>query len=200
MKIRVLAWIAMVFGAAFLLLSGESILMQRAIADKTLRLHVVANSDKPEDQEQKLRVRDRILQKVAEMTEGCQTLAQTEAALQIRLWELEKCANDLLKEEGSPYAATVTLCKEDFSTREYDTFALPAGRYHSLRVVIGQGGGKNWWCVVFPSLCNAATGEELEAAALEGGYGEEELAMIRREQPKYTIRFKILELAEGLFH
>lgn len=200
MKMRVVAWMVMVFGAAFLLLSGESILMQRSISEKTLRLHVVANSDSIEDQEQKLRVRDQVLQKVGEMTHDCLTLEQTEKALQPQLWELEKCVNDFLKEEGSPYTATVSLCKEDFSTREYDTFALPAGEYHSLRIVIGQGKGKNWWCVVFPSLCNAATGEELESAALQGGYGEEELAMIRREQPKYTIRFKILELVEGLFH
>ncbi len=199
MKIRIVLWVVSVAVAAFMLLSGESILLQRTLADKTLRLHVVANSDSVADQEQKLRVRDRILQEVGELTLDCHTLDDTIVVLEPCLPQLEKSAQELLEGEGSTYSVRITLCKENFSTRDYDTFSLPAGKYHSLRVVIGEGAGKNWWCVVFPSLCNAASGSEMEKEAVEAGLSEEELAMIRKVEPKYVIRFKMLELIEGLF-
>ncbi len=199
MKSKFVIWILLVFVSAFVLLSGEAILQQKALAEKTLRLHIVANSDSAADQALKLRLRDHVLQEVNALTYSCRSLRETESILLDNLTALEGSAQGFLQGEGSSYDVRITLCEEDFSTREYDTFSLPAGEYHSLRIVIGNGEGKNWWCVVFPTLCNASSTKDLEAAATFGGYGEDDLALIRKEEPKYVIQFKILEILKGVF-
>ena len=134
-----------------------------------IRLHVVANSDSEEDQNIKLRVRDAI---VASLSEGMADIADVPAAkeyLRENLPKIEAIANRTLEAAGVDSRAAVTLCKETFDIRHYDTFTLPAGVYESLRVVIGEGQGKNWWCVAFPSLCMGATSEEFEEAAQTAG-------------------------------
>lgn len=134
-----------------------------------IRLHVVANSDSEEDQNVKLRVRDAI---VASLTEGMADIADVRTAkayLQENLPKIEAIANRTLEAAGVDSQAAVTLCKEAFDIRKYDTFTLPAGIYESVRVVIGEGQGKNWWCVAFPSLCMSATSEEFEEAAQTAG-------------------------------
>ena len=136
---------------------------------KLIRLHVVANSDSEEDQNIKLRVRDAI---VASLSEGMADIADVPAAkeyLRENLPKIEAIANRTLEAAGEDSRAAVTLCKETFDIRHYDTFTLPAGVYESLRVVIGEGQGKNWWCVAFPSLCMGATSEEfVETAQIAG--------------------------------
>ena len=134
-----------------------------------IRLHVVANSDSEQDQNIKLRVRDAI---VASLSEGMADIADVPAAkeyLRENLPKIEAIANRTLEAAGVDSRAAVTLCKETFDIRHYDTFTLPAGVYESLRVVIGEGQGKNWWCVAFPSLCMGATSEEFEEAAQTAG-------------------------------
>ena len=84
-------------------------------------------------------------------------------------------------------------------TRDYEGFSLPAGTYHSLRVVIGSGQGKNWWCVVFPSLCTASSVEEFEASARQGGYEENEISLIRKKESRFYVQFKMVEILRGLF-
>lgn len=134
-----------------------------------IRLHVVANSDSEQDQNIKLRVRDAI---VASLSEGMADIADVQAAKEYLLENLPKIeaiANRTLETAGVDSRAAVTLCKEAFDIRKYDTFTLPAGIYESLRVVIGEGQGKNWWCVAFPSLCMGATSEEfVETAQIAG--------------------------------
>ena len=134
-----------------------------------IRLHVVANSDSEEDQNIKLRVRDAI---VASLSEGMANISDVRAAkeyLRENLPKIEAIANRTLEAAGVDSRAAVTLCKEAFDIRKYDTFTLPAGIYESLRVVIGEGQGKNWWCVAFPSLCMGATSEEFEEVAQTAG-------------------------------
>ena len=136
---------------------------------KLIRLHVVANSDSEQDQNIKLRVRDAI---VTSLSEGMADIADVQAAkayLRENLPKIEAIANRTLEAAGVDSRAAVTLCKEAFDIRHYDTFTLPAGVYESLRVVIGEGQGKNWWCVAFPSLCMGATSEEFEEAAQTAG-------------------------------
>lgn len=197
---KILLWIVLVFVASFLLLSAESVLTQKALAEKTLRLHVVANSDDPKDQEQKLRLRDHILKEIQYLTLGCSDLEDTENAILSALPVLQDSAKQYLVKEGSQHDVSVRLCRESFSTRDYTSFSLPAGEYHSLRIVIGEGEGRNWWCVVFPTLCSAATIEELEAAAEYGGYEFEEVQFIQKKEPKYKLQFKLLEWVKGVFH
>ena len=199
MKLRIFVWILLVFAAALVLLGAESLLMQQDLADKTLRLHVVANSDSPEDQAQKLRVRDEILREVSCLTAHCTTAEEAEQVLSVHLSELSEKAEDFLRQEGSAYSVEALLTVESFSTRHYDSFSLPAGTYPALRVNIGAAAGKNWWCVVFPSLCTAATGEAMEEAAQAGGYSDGEYRLITGGEKRYTLRFKALEWLTELF-
>lgn len=137
-----------------------------------IRLHVVANSDSEQDQNIKLQVRNAI---VASLYEGMAQIGDVQAAkdyLRENLQKIEGIANETLKAAGVDSRAVVTLCRETFDIRKYDTFTLPAGVYESLRVVIGEGQGKNWWCVAFPTLCMGATSEEFEAAAQTAGMDE----------------------------
>lgn len=199
MKLRIFVWILLVFAAAFVLLGAESLLLQRDLADKTIRLHVVANSDSPEDQAQKLRVRDGIVEAVSRLTAHCETAEEAEAVLSAHLPELTQTAERVLRQEGSDYPVEALLTVEQFSTRNYDGFDLPAGSYPALRVNIGAAAGKNWWCVVFPSLCTAATGDAMEQAAQAGGYSDGEYRLITGGEKRYTLRFKTLEWLTELF-
>lgn len=133
-----------------------------------LRLHVVGASDSEEDQAVKLRVRDAVL---ASLEEGLRDMTDPEAAYDYvaRMLPLvERAANRALAAAGFSETVEVSLTEEAFPTREYDTFSLPAGVYKALRVVIGEGEGRNWWCVVFPQLCMGAEREFVETANTAG--------------------------------
>ena len=168
------------------------LLRDRQYLDQELiRLHVVANSDSESDQAVKLQVRDAI---VASLTEGMADIGDVQAAktyLRENLTKIERIANDTLEAAGVDSQAVVTLCKESFDIRKYDTFTLPAGVYESLRVVIGEGEGHNWWCVAFPSLCMGATSEEFEEAAQTSGMDNTLSETLAGE---YELRFYLLDL------
>ena len=145
---------------------------RRYLNQELIRLHVVANSDSKRDQDIKLQVRDAI---IASLYQGMAQIGDVRAAedyLRENLPKIESAANEALEAAGVDSRAVVTLCRETFDIRKYDTFTLPAGVYKSLRVVIGEGQGKNWWCVAFPTLCMSATSEEFEAAAQTAGMEE----------------------------
>ena len=168
---------------------------QQRLSQKLIRLHVVANSDEPEDQAVKLLVRDAVLQEAAIVLENA---ADPEASLQAALPALTRAANETLFSQGSPDTASVSLRRELFPTREYDTFRLPAGVYKSLRVTIGKGEGHNWWCVVFPALCLPASSEELTQACLAAGLTEGEVAILTEDTETVELEFKTLELLSKL--
>ena len=131
-----------------------------ALAGQVLRLHVIANSDAQADQELKLQVRDGVLTQAGELLEGISSQEEAEAMLADHLEELARTGADIVGQAGYDYPVSASLEECWFPTRVYDTFSLPAGNYRALRVVIGAGEGQNWWCVVFPPLCMAATTEE----------------------------------------
>lgn len=178
--------------AVILLSAGQIMQRQMELSEKLIRLHVVANSDSREDQQIKLSVRDAVLAQVERETAGCTDRAQMLRILQSQLPELERAAQLELDEIGCSDRVRVTLGREHFPTRYYETFTLPAGQYTALRVQIGDGAGQNWWCVAFPTLCTAAQQEELEAIAVSCGFGADEVAMITESQ-SYEIDFKVLE-------
>ena len=122
-----------------------------------IRLHIVAASDSKEDQALKLQVRDAVNAYLSEDMTDCDNVDEAYALLSERLEEIRLVAQQVLDQAGAAYGVQVSLKQEKFDTRYYDTFALPAGVYDSLRIVIGQGQGHNWWCVVYPPLCFAAT-------------------------------------------
>ena len=188
MKFRIFLWVTGVFFCACLLYAGESLMQQRALAQKTVRLHVVANSDSWEDQENKLAVRDAVLQQVEELTKDCENAEEAKRAIGENLQKIADAAARVCRR-----GIKVSLQKESFETRHYDSFTLPAGEYPSLRVCIGQAQGQNWWCVVFPSLCVPATWEGVEEAALTGGFSQMETELILGGEEEYRLRFKTLE-------
>lgn len=155
---------------------------QAQLRDKILRLHVVADSDRAEDQAVKLRVRDAVLAQSISRVPDVEEMQRIEAA-----------ARQCLQACGSEETVRVSYTRMYFETREYPGFSLPAGSYDALRVVIGEGKGKNWWCVVYPSLCT-------DLAAAEGELTEDELALIRKEGKNFLVRFKIAEWIGELSH
>lgn len=177
--------------SVLVLLNGFIVARQQKLADKMVRLHVVAASDQEIDQEIKLLVRDVVLQETGKLLEG-----ETDAkeALGHGLGQIEAAANECLRTLGCRETATVTLQKELFPTREYETFTLPAGTYTALRVTIGSGQGHNWWCVVFPSLCLSATAEDFQESAAAAGMTKAEVNWITGEEPGCRLSFKSLEL------
>lgn len=195
MKSRWIMWILLVFFTAMCLLSVETLWTQHRLAEKTIRLHVVANSDSAEDQAQKLQVRDAVLEKVAQITETCSDAASAKREIALHIDEIREAA-----QKETAYDVQVRLGTEQFETRYYDTFTLPAGEYPALRVNLGKAQGHNWWCVVFPSLCTAATSDALERTAAVGGFDSEETELIEGGEEAYELRFKSFEWLQALLN
>lgn len=180
-----------------LLWGAWSMQEQDALEQKMIRLHVIANSDTAADQALKLRVRDEVLSCATEILQQSRDMADAERKLDSALPDIEAAAQKKVALEGYDYRVSARLEQTEFPTKEYDGFALPAGEYLALRVVIGEGAGQNWWCVVFPPLCTAAA-TDLEETAIATGLGEKELSLITEEHQGYVLKFRSLELWETL--
>ena len=192
------------FLAAVLLVAAFMILPihgEAELYDKVIRLHVLANSDSAEDQALKLTVRDAVLARTDALLEGVTDRETAQAVLEAALPELREVASRALIEAGAPREVEVTLGEEAYPTREYEQLAFPAGEYLSLRVMIGDAEGQNWWCVLFPPLCMTAASEKsTEEICLSAGITGEQYRMIAdTDSTKYRLRFKILEVAGRLF-
>ena len=183
--------------AAAALYSGWAAQGQAALADKVIRLHVIANSDSDFDQALKLQVRDAILDEAASLLEPEATLEETEAVLAAHLRELAAAGASVVSAEGCSYPVAASLERTWFPTKEYDGFALPAGNYQALRIVIGEGDGRNWWCVVFHPLCLSSVSEVSETA-MASGLGEADVKLITGESGGYVVKFKCMELIDRL--
>ena len=176
---------------------GWSVRAQQQLADKVVRLHVLANSDSEEDQSLKLRVRDVVLTRAEELLEASDGRREAETALRTHLGELEALATAAVQAEGYSYPVTAELADTVFPTREYENFRLPAGSYLALRVTIGEGGGQNWWCVVFPPLCAQST-TDLAQTAMAAGLAAEDVRLMEGGNGGYVLKFKTIELWEWL--
>lgn len=160
---------------------------QQLLADKLVRLHVVANSDSEEDQAIKLQVRDAVLEATCKLER--ENLAQA-------LPEIKAAADTCLRRLGVEHTVSVQFGRERFPTRVYENFSLPAGVYTALRITIGAGEGQNWWCVAFPSICFRATAADLEQAAVSAGFTQQEVSLITEANEGYVLKFKVLELLD----
>ena len=187
---------ALMAGLAIALLTGVWLdREQAALAEQVVRLHVIANSDADADQALKLQVRDRVLEAAAEACAGAQTAEEAVNLLRQALPQLETAAEEAVAQAGASCPVTASLADDVwFPTKTYEGFALPQGRYTALRVVLGEGAGQNWWCVVFPPLCQGAA---VEAQPAMAALGEEEAALLTGESEGYVIKFKAMELLEG---
>lgn len=157
---------------------------QRALSDKVVRLHVIAASDSAEDQRVKLAVRDALLAYLTPRLEAATGAQDAAAVIADASPELEAIAWRVSGER-----VRIELGRESYPTREYETFSLPAGVYTSLRVTLGAGGGRNWWCVVYPPLCTAGVDTAQETAALSA----DDVKLITEDGDGYVLRFRLLE-------
>lgn len=161
------------------------------IYSDTLRLHILAASDTEEDQALKLLVRDAILAEYSAQLSGQDGLDAALAEAEALLCDIKATAERCIKENGYDYSVEVSLGEEWYDTREYEDFSLPRGVYSSLIVKIGEGKGRNWWCVMYPPMCLDMA---LDAPSDDwvSDYTESELSLI--SGGKYRVKFKILEL------
>lgn len=127
--------------------------VNNGLADNLIRLHVVANSDSPQDQELKHEVRDAVLAYMHNEIKSSQDIEETRLIVVDRLDEITSVAQNIIREQGHKYEVKTILGTYPFPTKVYGDINLPAGNYQALRVIIGNGAGANWWCVLFPPLC-----------------------------------------------
>lgn len=175
-------------------LFGIGILMadKYALQNNLVRLHVVGASNSHEDQQVKLQVRDQVLAYLKPHLQAVTDAEETKQQLQRLIPELTAVAQQTLQAAGKDTQVQVYLTREEFDLRRYDTFSLPAGVYDALRVDIGAAEGKNWWCVVFPSLCAPVTTDAFCDEAVEAGY-DQGLAAALSNDEGYEIRFFLLD-------
>ena len=174
----------------------------QVIKNELIRLHVVANSDSEEDQQIKLQVKDAVTNYLQPIMEKIPDKEQAMQYIRNHLADLQELSNRVLKQLGAEEQANVTLQEETFDTRDYDTFSLPAGVYDALRIEIGNADGKNWWCVVFPSLCLPASGSGFEDTAVSSGFSPK-ITKTLSNNNRYEVRFFLLDCIgklENLFH
>lgn len=163
------------------------------IADNVLRLHVLANSDSEEDQALKLKVRDAILESGQETFSGATNAKEAEERIIADSDKILATAQAVIQEEGYDYDVALEVTDDSFPTRTYGDITLPAGEYRAVRLVIGEGEGKNWWCVMFPALCLPGASQ----TSLDAVLTDDEIELVESD-PKVDVRFKIAELFEGL--
>ncbi len=160
------------------------------LTEDVLRVHILANSDSAADQSLKLSVRDRVLEYCSAYYDDCEDKDEALAVTRDRLGEIEKVAEQEIRSRGFDYPVKAEVGQAYFNTRYYDDFTMPAGWYDSLRLTIGDGGGKNWWCVMYPALCVGAASEDKMKEDLSDG----EYKVVTSD--KVDFRFKLVEYWE----
>jgi stage II sporulation protein R len=188
-------------GAAFLF-SISLLRDHKTLKNELVRLHVVGQSNSEEDQSVKRSVRDTVLACLEDLLHDITDVEQAKQRIQSCLPQIEDAANKALRQLGVDSKAVVRFLKEEFPIRDYDTFSLPSGIYQSLRVIIGEGEGQNWWCVVFPTLCMGSSAADVEDVAAGAGFSENLADTITGSQG-YRIRFYLLDVLgklENFFH
>ena len=161
------------------------------ILSETLRLHIIANSDSEEDQSLKLKVRDAVLDATGELFAEVSGKTEAVSAAKYSSDDIKAIAEKVIAEEGFDYSVQVEVTEMWFETRSYEGFALPAGDYDAVRIIIGNGEGKNWWCVMYPALCVPGAEEAIAK------YEENSEFIIGSG---YELRFKVIEWIEELKH
>ena len=158
----------------------------RALSEGLIRLHVLAVSDDETEQQIKLAVRDSVLAYLEPELDGAADVNSARDIISENLDGIRSAAEEAA--EGRP--VTVTLSREFYPTRDYGSFSLPAGSYESLRVVLGEGEGHNWWCVVFPPLCLSAAEAEDALETL----GQDSAMLLTGDSDGIVFKFRLLEL------
>lgn len=191
-KIKISICVSMIVAIIFSICSFAK--TSQEIRSDVLRLHVIANSDSSVDQNLKIRLRDFLLEEGKSIFDGSVNVENAVKKIEPQIPALEKSAKEFIQASGFDYDVKISLSREYFTTRTYETVTLPAGRYLALRVVIGAGDGHNWWCVMFPPMCVPAADKKDE---IENVFTEDEIKLVE-SSPKYEIRFKVVEICEEI--
>ena len=162
----------------------------KGIREEVLRLHVIANSDETYDQELKLKVRDAVLRSGKTVFSGSEDIISAENEIADKKEVILYSAVETVRNLGYDYDVKLELTRSYFPTRTYDNLTLPAGYYKAVRIIIGKGKGKNWWCIMFPPLClpSATKKDEIISDFLT----DEEMDIVTAD-PDYEVRFWIIE-------
>lgn len=203
----IILFVINLFGGCAILDNEKSLdlkeLSYEEIADKLIRFHVIANSDSEEDQALKLKVRDRIIDKVSIKLEKAESLDQARDILNSSIEEVNSIAREVIIEEGFNYDVNTMLSNENFPDKIYGDYIFPQGTYEAYIVIIGSGEGQNWWCVMFPPLCfvdeskNIVDTKKLDEniAKLEG-----KTEANKKDDDKVIFKFKVVEIFDKMFN
>lgn len=204
--------VAMLAGAAAAVLLGSfSVFAEQCeeLPDKLFRLHILANSDSEEDQQLKYDLRDYLIEDMKEVFAGCSAAGEAREAAKAALPDIAAKAQQFVYDKGYDYSVTVSVENTYFTTRSYGSLVVPAGSYDALRIVIGEGEGHNWWCVMFPPLCLGAVEEYVAfdeellmcrggiRSRLAGKLSASSSRVIEQDHP-VEVRFAIFEWLSGV--
>ena len=201
---RKISKIAMITGLAAVMIcfagmQGRGQDMQKSIAQKIIRFHVIANSDSDEDQALKLKVKERVVASMKPVLAQADGVDEARRVMREHLGEIEQTASETLQEEGCSYSVHAELTTSHFPVKSYGEFTFPDGDYEALRIIIGEGEGKNWWCVMYPNMCFSGSvyeviDEEAEESLKQVLTTEEYEAIM--DSGNYEVRLKWLSFLE----
>jgi stage II sporulation protein R len=202
-KIIVLALCLTIFASGYMCMAYSDDL-NKGLSNNLIRLHIIANSDSPEDQALKRDVRDVILNYMKDKFTVSKNVDETKLLINKNMNEIEALAANEIKRQGKNYSVKAMLGNYPFPTKVYGDITLPAGNYEALRVVIGKGEGANWWCVLFPPLCfvDATHGTIPDSVKenLRNALTKEEYSIVTStnndEDIPIKVKFKIVEILQ----
>lgn len=171
--------------------------VQNSLANKVLRLHILANSNSTFDQELKLKVRDEVVNYITPLLKNSSNLSETKKIISNNINSINDIAQTVVS-KYSNYTTNISLAISNFPTKQYGNISFPAGKYEALKITIGEGEGNNWWCVMFPPLCftNSSAGsfDDASEEKLQASLSDEEYYMINNyDKPNVKIKFRLLE-------
>ena len=176
--------------------------------ENLIRFHVLANSDSEEDQALKLKVRDKVISYLKPKLEDSEIISQSEKIILNEKDKLMDICKETIKQNGYNYDVSINLGYSKFPTKQYSSVVLPAGEYKSLKIIIGKGQGKNWWCVMFPPLCfvdeqnnviDKETDEKLKKVLTKDEY-ELIVEKDKKNINNLQIKFKIVEVFQKILN
>lgn len=188
----------------------EDYMQYSSLHENVLRLHVIANSDSEYDQAIKLEVKDKIVDISSELFTGSLSIEQTKSIAVDNIEDITKVVTEVISENGEVYPVEISVKELDFPVKQYEDITMPSGVYSSLNVEIGEAKGKNWWCVLYPSMCiPVATSADTDKSETNDninpqadtdtidGISPEQEEMLKQPQ-KYKVKFALFELYEIL--
>ena len=180
------------------------------VKDSLIRFHVIANSDSEEDQNLKLKVKNRVIDYLYPYLNASQSLDESRQIIKDKMPEVKKLSEEVIKDNNYKYSIQVMLSRENFPDKSYGNITLPQGNYEAFRIIIGDGQGKNWWCVMFPPLCFVdeskaeveydKTENKIKSNSDEDKSGELNKQNQNNSESNIQIKFKIVEILKNAFN